>query len=98
MFVLLHVILIAVSNMLVRYPFELFGYQTTFGAFTYPFIFILSDLATRYYGPHAARKIVLQAMFPGCLTSFLFALMAHKNIAAIWIVARISLACFISAS
>lgn len=96
MLVLLHVFLIASSNLLVQYPFELFGYHTTYGAFTYPLIFILSDLATRYYGANAARKIVYQAMFPGFLTSFLFALMTYKNISATWIVSRISLACLIA--
>ena len=96
MLVLLHVIIIALSNLLVQYPFELFGYTTTYGAFTYPFIFILSDLATRLYGLKEARKIVFQAMLPGLLTSFLFALMIYKNISMMWMIGRISTACFLA--
>ena len=98
MFVFLHVILITLSNFLVQYPFELFGYQTTYGAFTYPAIFILSDLATRYYGKKAACKIIYQAMMPGLLISFLISFMAFKNISSLWLVGRISFACFVAYS
>ncbi len=98
MFVFLHIILFALSNMLVQYPFDIYGYHTTFGAFTYPFIFILSDLASRFYGSYAARKIIYQAMLPGLLLSFLISFMAYKNISSIWLVGRISIACFIAYS
>ena len=35
-----HVFIIAVSNYLVQFPFEMFGYHTTWGAFSFPFIFL----------------------------------------------------------
>jgi uncharacterized integral membrane protein (TIGR00697 family) len=65
-----HVTIIALSNTLVQFPFICFGYRTTYGAFTYPLIFILTDLSTRLLGQEKARKIVLLAMLPGLICSF----------------------------
>lgn len=69
--VLTHVLIICLSNVLVLYPFELFGFKTTWGAFVYPFIFILTDLITRLAGQKKARKIILIAMLPGLISSYL---------------------------
>jgi len=66
-----HVVIIFLSNTLVQYPFLLFGLRTTWGAFTYPLIFILTDLTTRLLGQQLARKIVLMAMIPGFICSYL---------------------------
>lgn len=68
-----HVFLIAASNVLVQYPFVLFGWHTTWGAFTYPLIFLLTDLTTRMHGVKCARHAVFQAMVPGLLVSYLAA-------------------------
>lgn len=65
-----HVTIIALSNTLVQFPFICFGYRTTYGAFSYPLIFILTDLSTRLLGQEKARKIVLLAMLPGLICSF----------------------------
>ena len=67
----MHVSLILVSNVLVQYPFQLFGLHTTWGAFSYPLIFILTDLTTRIYGAKLARKVVFASMLPGLLLSYL---------------------------
>ena len=51
---------IAASNVLVQYPFGHFGLQDllTWGAFTYPVAFLVTDLANRNHGAPAARKVV----------------------------------------
>lgn len=68
--VLTHIVIICLSNTLVQYPFILFGFRTTFGAFSYPLIFILTDLTTRLLGQERARKVVLIAMMPGLFCSY----------------------------
>ncbi len=65
-----HILLLTLSNVLVQYPFELFGYHTTWGAFTYPAIFILTDLTTRLASAQEARAIVYRSMFPGLIISY----------------------------
>lgn len=51
---------VAASNVLVQYPFGHFGLQEllTWGAFTYPVAFLVTDLANRNHGAAAARKVV----------------------------------------
>ncbi len=64
-------LLILFSNVLVQYPFSLLGVHSTWGAITYPLIFILSDLTTRLCGVDIARKVVLLSMIPGLVLSYL---------------------------
>lgn len=66
-----HILILSLSNTLVQYPFALFGFHTTWGAFSYPLIFILTDLSTRLLGQTSAKRIILQAMFPGLACSYL---------------------------
>lgn len=65
-----HVFLLTISNVLVQYPFDLLGFHTTWGAFTYPVIFILTDLTIRLSSSKYARKIIFLSMFPGLLLSY----------------------------
>lgn len=53
-------LIVAVSNYLVQIPFNYFSLQNilTYGAFTYPITFLITDLANRSYGKNFARKIV----------------------------------------
>ena len=59
------VVVVTASNILVLYPvqFQLGPIQLadllTWGAFTYPFAFLVSDLTNRHDGPAAARRVVL---------------------------------------
>ena len=55
------VAVVSASNFLVQYPFEHFGLGEilTWGAFTYPFGFLVTDLGNRRYGPQKARKVVV---------------------------------------
>ncbi|WP_319532563.1 queuosine precursor transporter [uncultured Cohaesibacter sp.] len=52
---------VAASNYLVQFPFHPFGLQDllTWGAFTYPVAFLVTDLTNRKFGPQAARLVVL---------------------------------------
>ncbi|MDR3504378.1 MAG: 7-cyano-7-deazaguanine/7-aminomethyl-7-deazaguanine transporter [Legionella sp.] len=65
-----HIFLLTISNVLVQYPFDLLGFHTTWGAFTYPAIFILTDLTIRLSSAKYARKIIFLSMFPGLLISY----------------------------
>ena len=53
-------IVVVASNVLVQYPFRHFGLQDvlTWGAFTYPVAFLVTDLTNRRFGPGAARRVV----------------------------------------
>jgi len=52
---------VAASNYLVRLPFEHLGLGEilTWGAFTYPFAFLVTDLCNRRFGPASTRIVVL---------------------------------------
>ncbi len=65
-----HIILLTLSNILVQYPFDIFGFHTTWGAFSYPAIFILTDLTTRLSTPEKARQIIFCSMIPGLVISY----------------------------
>lgn len=60
-FVAAMAVIVAVSNVLVQYPFEHFGLGEilTWGAFTYPVAFLVNDLTNRRFGAGAARRVVL---------------------------------------
>ncbi len=48
------------SNYLVQFPIQYYGLEEilTYGAFSYPIAFLITDLANRSYGKLVARKIV----------------------------------------
>jgi queuosine precursor transporter len=57
---------VVASNILVQH---LFGQWLTWGAFTYPLAFLVTDLTNRLYGPTAARKVVLVGFVVGIACS-----------------------------
>ena len=59
--------IVILSNILVQF---LVGDWLTWGAFTYPFAFLVTDLMNRLYGPAAARRVVLAGFVVGLLCSF----------------------------
>ena len=98
---IVHICLIAISNLLVQYPFSILGYQTTWGAFTYPLIFIMTDLTTRLTSKDMARKIIFQSMLPGLIISYVItsAIETHQILDFYHIhlmPLRIAFACFIA--
>ncbi|KTD18817.1 membrane protein [Legionella lansingensis] len=79
--ILAHISIIAAANTLVQYPFMLFGFRTTWGAFSYPLIFILTDLTTRLLGQQVARKVIYIAMLPGLFCSYFISnFYAHNDL------------------
>ncbi len=60
-FVAAMAIVVAASNVLVQYPLPWFGLGDvlTFGAFTYPAAFLVTDLTNRRFGVRAARLVVV---------------------------------------
>ena len=52
--------MVALSNFLVQFPVNYFGMQEilTYGAFSYPVTFLITDLANRRFGKIIATKIV----------------------------------------
>ena len=53
-------IVVLASNYLVQFPVQYFGLNEilTYGAFSYPITFFITDLANRAYGKIVARKVV----------------------------------------
>ena len=53
-------LIVLASNFLVQFPIKYYGLEEilTYGAFSYPIAFLITDLANRSYGKIAARKIV----------------------------------------
>ncbi len=70
------VVVVTASNILVQYPvqFDLgpihLGDILTWGAFTYPLAFLVSDLTNRHDGPVQARVVVLMGFLVGLALSF----------------------------
>lgn len=59
-------IIVVASNILVQH---LFGQWLTWGAFTYPFAFLVTDLTNRFYGAPAARRVVWAGFATGVVCS-----------------------------
>jgi len=53
-------LIVLASNILVQHPVQYWGLQDylTFGAFTYPFAFLVTDMSNRRFGPTVARRVV----------------------------------------
>jgi uncharacterized integral membrane protein (TIGR00697 family) len=62
------------SNYLVQFPINYYGLNEilTYGAFSYPIAFLITDLANRSYGKRVARKIVYFGFVLGIGFTILF--------------------------
>jgi hypothetical protein len=60
--------IVVASNILVQFRY---GNWLTFGAFTYPFAFLVTDLMNRLFGAQSARKVVLAGFVVGIACSFI---------------------------
>ncbi|MFT6987603.1 MAG: putative integral membrane protein (TIGR00697 family) [Psychromonas sp.] len=74
-----HIFIICASNYLVQLPFQIFGFHTTWGAFSFPFVYLASDLTVRIFGQTAARKIIIKAMLPALLISYLMGVLFDQG-------------------
>lgn len=61
-------IIVVASNILVQH---LFGQWLTWGAFTYPLAFLVTDVMNRVYGVRAARKVVVTGFVVGVICSLI---------------------------
>tara|TARA_B100001250_G_scaffold386849_1_gene383719 strand:+ start:37 stop:624 length:588 start_codon:yes stop_codon:yes gene_type:complete len=67
-------LVVTLSNYLVKFPVSHFGLSNllTYGAFSYPVAFLITDLSNRRYGKDAAKKIVYLGFALGILLTFYF--------------------------
>lgn len=82
---LFHIFIITISNYLVQVPFEVtvplmnFSFNTTWGTFTFPFIFLATDLTVRLFGAKEARWIVFVVMIPALIISYLVSTLFYER-------------------
>ena len=101
---LFHLLVITSSNYLVQLPISIFGFHTTWGAFSFPFIFLATDLTVRIFGAPLARRIIFAMMVPALVISYgisaLFYMGEWQGFAALGtfnlFVARIAIASFMA--
>ncbi|HFD3987814.1 TPA: 7-cyano-7-deazaguanine/7-aminomethyl-7-deazaguanine transporter [Klebsiella quasipneumoniae subsp. quasipneumoniae] len=101
---LFHLLVITSSNYLVQLPISIFGFHTTWGAFSFPFIFLATDLTVRIFGAQLARRIIFAVMVPALVISYaisaLFYMGEWQGFAALGtfnlFVARIAIASFMA--
>ena len=62
-------VVVVISNYLVQFPVQFLGLSEilTYGAFSYPVTFLITDLANRAYGKLVARKVVYIGFFIGII-------------------------------
>ena len=67
-------VVVLVSNYLVQFPIQYYGLNEilTYGAFSYPIAFLITDLTNRFYGKIVARKIVYVGFIIGIIFTLLF--------------------------
>ena len=67
-------VVVLASNYLVQFPIKYYGLEEilTYGAFSYPIAFLITDLANRSYGKIVARKIVYIGFVIGISFTLLF--------------------------
>ena len=65
---------VLISNYLVQFPINKFGLENilTYGAFSYPIAFLITDLSNRVYGKNGAKKIVYFGFSIGILFTLIF--------------------------
>ena len=65
---------VTLSNYLVQFPVNYFALQNllTYGAFTYPVAFLITDLSNRKYGKNTEKKIVYLGFTLGVLLTLYF--------------------------
>ena len=67
-------LIVVLSNYLVQFPINYFGLKNllTYGAFSYPIAFLITDLSNRKYGKTVARKVVYIGFILGIFLTLFF--------------------------
>lgn len=82
---LFHIFIITVSNYLVQLTFEMpvpltdWKIPATWGTFTFPFIFLATDLTVRVFGAELARKIIFVVMLPALVVSYIVSVLFFEG-------------------
>lgn len=82
---LFHILIITLSNYLVQIPFEIplpfseIAIPTTWGTFSFPFIFLATDLTVRVFGADLARKIIFLVMLPALWVSYVISVIFFEG-------------------
>ena len=66
---LAHILIIAISNYIVQFKFEIFGHPLAWAAFTFPLVVVLTDLTVRLLGKQTGRAVISLAFIPAILVS-----------------------------
>jgi uncharacterized PurR-regulated membrane protein YhhQ (DUF165 family) len=66
---LLHIIIIAVSNYIVQFKIDVFGHPLALAAFTFPLVVVLTDLTVRLLGKETGRAVITLAFLPAIVVS-----------------------------
>tara|TARA_B100000989_G_C19457728_1_gene434818 strand:- start:507 stop:1103 length:597 start_codon:yes stop_codon:yes gene_type:complete len=80
--VLLHIVIITLSNFLVSIPIEILGVKLTLAAFSFPLVVVATDLTVRLVGKSIARKTISFA-FPFAIISSFLIIYFEQNIISI---------------
>lgn len=68
---LAHIVIIAISNYIVQFKFDVFGHPLAAAAFTFPLVVVLTDLTVRLLGKETGRAVVGMAFIPAIIVSIL---------------------------
>lgn len=68
---LLHIIIIAVSNYIVQFKIDVFGHPLALAAFTFPLVVVLTDLTVRLLGKQTGRAVITLAFIPAVVVSMI---------------------------
>lgn len=101
---LFHILVITASNYLVQLPINIAGFHTTWGAFTFPFIFLATDLTVRVFGSGMAKRIIARVMLPALVVSYVLSVVffegAYQGLSGLTefntFIGRIALASFLA--
>ncbi len=74
-----HIAIVIASNYLVQLPITLLGFHSTWGAFSFPFIFLATDLTVRLIGKAPARRVITRAMLPALAASYVVGVLFHEG-------------------
>lgn len=66
-----HIVIIAISNYIVQFKFDIFGKPLAAAAFTFPLVVVLTDLTVRLLGKETGRAVITLAFIPAILVSML---------------------------
>ena len=71
---ILMALIVALSNYLVQFPVKYFNLEEilTYGAFSYPIAFLITDLTNRRYGKNIAKQIVYMGFILGIFLTIFF--------------------------